>query len=35
MKIGIAFSFQKIKKIPINNHDIKLDYVLTEKKLYS
>ena len=35
MKIGIAFSFQKIKKIPINNYDIKLDYVLTEKKLYS
>ena len=30
--IGLAFSFQKIKKIPINKHDIKLDFIVTEKK---
>ena len=29
--IGLAYSFQKVKKIPINNFDIKLDYVITEK----
>ena len=31
--IGVAFSFQKYKKIPISNLDIKLDYILTEKGL--
>tara|TARA_B100000900_G_C20539288_1_gene699730 strand:+ start:672 stop:1214 length:543 start_codon:yes stop_codon:yes gene_type:complete len=30
--IGLAYSFQKVKKIPTNNHDIKLDYVVTNKK---
>ena len=30
-KIGIAYSFQKVKKIPIDNHDIKLDFIFTEK----
>ena len=29
--IGIAYSFQKVVKIPINNYDIKLDFVVTEK----
>ncbi len=29
--IGLAFSFQKVKKIPINKYDIKLDYIITEK----
>ena len=33
IKIGVGFSFQKIKKIPINKHDIKLDCVITEKKI--
>ncbi len=33
VKIGVGFSFQKIKKIPINNHDIKLDCVITEKNI--
>ena len=32
IKIGVGFSFQKIKNIPINKHDIKLDYIITEKK---
>ena len=31
IKIGLGFSFQKIDKIPINKHDKKLDYILTEK----
>ena len=29
--IGLAFSFQKYKKIPTSIHDIKLDYILSEK----
>ncbi len=29
--IGVAYSFQKIKKIPTNRHDIKLDFIVTEK----
>ena len=32
-KIGIGFSFQKIKNIPINKFDKKLDYIITEKKI--
>jgi len=31
--IGIAFLFQKYKKLPISKLDIKLDYILTEKGL--
>ncbi len=30
--IGLAYSFQEIEKVPINEFDIKLDYVVTEKK---
>ena len=33
IKIGVGFSFQKIKNIPINNHDIKLDCIITEKEI--
>ena len=33
LKIGIAFSFQKLKKIPVNKHDKKLDIILTEKEI--
>ena len=29
--IGLAYSFQKVKKIPISRYDIKLDFVITEK----
>ena len=32
-KIGLAFSFQKIKKLPVNNFDKKLDGIITEKKI--
>ncbi len=27
--IGLAYPFQKVKKIPINKYDIKLDFILT------
>ncbi len=32
--IGLAFSFQKYKKIPISKFDKKLDYILTEKGMF-
>ena len=32
--IGLAFSFQRYKKIPISKFDAKLNYILTEKGLY-
>ena len=31
LTVGFAFSFQKIKKIPINKFDQKLDFILTDK----
>ena len=33
LKVGVAFSFQKYNKLPVSNHDVKLDYILTEKGL--
>jgi len=33
IKIGVGFSFQKIKNIPINKFDKKLDCIITEKKI--
>ena len=33
VKIGIAFSYQKVKKIPTTNYDKKLDYIITEKEI--
>ena len=30
--IGLAYSFQKVKEIPVNKHDIKLDFIVTNKK---
>ena len=35
ISLGIAYSFQKCKKIPINKHDFKLDYVFSEKGIIS
>jgi 5-formyltetrahydrofolate cyclo-ligase len=32
--IGLSYSFQKIKKLPINQFDMKLDYVITEKDVF-
>ena len=31
ISLGIAYSFQRCKKIPVSNHDFKLNYVFTEK----
>ena len=30
LTIGMAFSFQEVSKLPINEHDKKLDYIFTE-----
>ena len=32
--IGVAFSFQKYHKLPVNDKDVKLNYILTEKGIY-
>ena len=32
-KIGLAFSCQKLKKIPINQYDKRLDFIITEKEI--
>ena len=34
LTVGVAFSFQKHHKLPIDNNDVKLDYILTEKGIY-
>ena len=31
--IGLAFSYQKIKSLPVNQHDKKLDFIITEKEI--
>ena len=33
LKIGVGFSFQKVKSLPTNKYDQKLDYIITEKKI--
>lgn len=33
-KIGIAFSLQEIEQIEKEHHDVKLDMIITEKKIY-
>ena len=32
--IGLGYSFQKVQKLPYNENDIKLNYIITEKKTY-
>ena len=34
LTVGVAFSFQKYHKLPTNNKDVKLDYILTEKGIF-
>ncbi len=34
VKIGIGFSFQRVKSLPINEYDKKLDYVITEQNFF-
>tara|TARA_B100002003_G_C13828009_1_gene407170 strand:+ start:85 stop:654 length:570 start_codon:yes stop_codon:yes gene_type:complete len=33
--VGIAYSFQQSTRIPINEHDFKLDYIFTERRIIS
>ena len=33
VKIGLAFSFQKISSIPINQYDKRLNFIVTEKEI--
>ena len=33
IKIGLAFSYQEIKSVPINQYDKKLDFIITEKEI--
>ena len=33
IKIGLAFSYQNLKSVPINQHDKKLDFIITEKEI--
>ena len=34
IKIGVAFEVQKLETIPVDSHDIALDMIVTEKKIY-
>ena len=31
--VGLAYSFQRVKSIPVNRYDKKLDFVVTERKI--
>ena len=34
LTVGVAFSFQKYHKLPINRNDVRLDFIITEKGIY-
>ena len=34
ISIGLAFDFQKVKRLPINKFDKKVDLIVTNKKIY-
>ena len=34
VKIGLALSCQKIHKVPVDKHDKKMDFIITEKRIY-
>lgn len=34
IKIGLAYEFQIVNKLPQEKHDMKMDFVITEKKIY-
>ena len=34
IKVGIAITCQEVKKLPTNAFDKKMDYILTDKKLF-
>ena len=31
--VGLAYLFQKVKKIPVKKYDMKLDFIVTEKNI--
>ena len=31
--IGLAYSFQKVRQVPINKHDMRLNYIATNKQI--
>ena len=33
LTIGLAYSFQKVKKIQINNNDMRLNFIITNKRI--
>ena len=33
IKVGLTFSYQKVKKVPIDQYDKKLDFIITEKEI--
>ncbi len=33
VKIGLAYSYQKLRKIPVNLHDKKLNFIITEREI--
>ena len=33
--LGMAYSFQKCKSVPVNKHDFKLNYIFTEQGIIS
>jgi len=35
LAVGLAMEFQKIDDLPLFPHDLPMDYIITEKKLYS
>ena len=35
LKVGLAFSFQQLDRIPVNKYDKKLDIIITEKDIFS
>ena len=35
ISLGIAYYFQQCKRIPVNKHDYKLDYIFTERGIIS
>ena len=32
LTIGLAYSFQKVRKIPTSEYDMKLDFIVTDKE---
>ena len=34
LTVGVAFSFQRHHKLPINRNDVKMDFIITEKGIY-